>query len=195
MHDLTAVLAGTGADVDDPVGRADGVFVVLDHDQGVADVAESHQGLDQPVVVALVQADRRLVEDVQHTDQTGADLGRQPDPLRLATGQRSRRTVEREVVEPDVEQEPQPLADLLDDAFGDLLVPRAQVHRPLERRHVADRQRGDSSAIDLPAIVTASDIGLSRASAAGRARAPRACSPRTVPGSSRTRPRQCRRET
>ena len=44
------------------------------------------QRLDQPMVVALVQADRRLVEDVQHAHQPGADLRRQPDPLRLAAG-------------------------------------------------------------------------------------------------------------
>ena len=37
--DLAAVLTGAGADVDDPVGVADGVLVVLDHDQRVAEVA------------------------------------------------------------------------------------------------------------------------------------------------------------
>src|SRR5439155_20525489 len=34
VHDVAAVLAGARADVDDPVGGADGVLVVLDHDQG-----------------------------------------------------------------------------------------------------------------------------------------------------------------
>ena len=103
--DLAAVLAGAGADVDDPVGGADRVLVVLDDDQGVAQVAQPDQGLDQPVVVALVQADGRLVEDVEHADQAGADLGGQPDALGLAAGQRARRAVEREVVQADVEQE------------------------------------------------------------------------------------------
>ena len=37
---LAAVLAGAGADVDDPVGGADGVLVVLDDDERVAEVAE-----------------------------------------------------------------------------------------------------------------------------------------------------------
>ena len=66
----------------------DRVLVVLDHDQRVAGVAEPDQRLEQPVVVALVQPDRRLVEDVEHADQAGADLGGQPDPLGLAAGQR-----------------------------------------------------------------------------------------------------------
>ena len=71
--------------------RADGVLVVLDDDQRVAEVAQPDQRLDQPVVVALVQPDRRLVEDVEHADQAGPDLGGQPDPLRLAAGQRAGR--------------------------------------------------------------------------------------------------------
>ena len=52
------------------------------------------QRLDQPVVVPLVQPDRRLVEDVEDADQAGADLGGQPDALRLAAGERGRRPVE-----------------------------------------------------------------------------------------------------
>ena len=38
---LAAVLAGAGADVDDPVGGADGVLVVLHDDQGVAELGNT----------------------------------------------------------------------------------------------------------------------------------------------------------
>ena len=122
VHDLAAVLTGAGADVDDPVGDLDGVLVVLDDDERVAHVAQPDQGLDQPVVVALVQADGRLVQDVQHADQAGADLGGEPDALGLAAGEGAGRAVQREVVQADVDQEPQPLVDLLEDPLGDLLV-------------------------------------------------------------------------
>ena len=87
VDDLTAVLAGARADVDDPVGVADRVFVVLDDDEGVAEVLEADQGLDEPLVVALVETDRRLVEDVEDADQAGADLGGQPDALGLTTAE------------------------------------------------------------------------------------------------------------
>ena len=134
---------------------------------------EPDQGLDQPVVVALVQPDRRLVEDVEDADQAGADLGGQPDPLRLAAGQRAGRPVEREVVEADVEQEVEPLLDLLEHPLADL---------PLARR--TGRGRGGSSAVSLigsaqtsamflPPLrcqVTAIDTGLRRLPCAGRAR-------------------------
>jgi hypothetical protein len=69
-------------------------------------VAQVEQGVDQAGVVALVQADRGLVEDVQHAHQARADLRRQPDALCLAARQRRRRPVEGQVVEADVEQEP-----------------------------------------------------------------------------------------
>ena len=105
MDDLAAVLAGARADVDDPVGDPDGVLVVLDDDQGVAEVLEPDQGLDQAVVVALVEADRGLVEDVEDADEAGADLGGEPDALGLAARQRAAGPVEGEVVEADVEQE------------------------------------------------------------------------------------------
>jgi hypothetical protein len=88
VHHPAAVLAGSGPDVDDVVGHLDGVLVVLDHQHGVAQVPEPNQGLDQPVVVPLVEPDRRFVEDVEHAHQPGADLGGQPDALRLAPGQR-----------------------------------------------------------------------------------------------------------
>ena len=87
--DLAAVLARARADVDDVVGDADGLLVVLDDDHGVAEVAQADQRVDEALVVALVQADRRLVEHVEHADEAAADLRRQPDALRLAAGERA----------------------------------------------------------------------------------------------------------
>ena len=77
------MLAGAGADIDDVVGGAYGLLVVLDHDQGVAEVAQVQQRLDEPGVVALVQADGGLVEHVEHPHQARADLAGQADALRF----------------------------------------------------------------------------------------------------------------
>ena len=127
--DLAAVLTGSGTDVDDVVGDADGLLVVLDHDHGVAEVAQAHERVDEPLVVALVQPDRGLVEDVEDADQAAADLRRQPDPLRLSPGERRRRPVEAQVVEPDVEEEPKPLVDLLEHRLRDEPVALRQLER------------------------------------------------------------------
>ena len=142
-HDLAAVLAGPRADVDDPVGGPDGVLVVLDHDQRVAEVPQPDQRLDQAVVVPLVQPDGRLVEHVQHADQAGADLGGEPDALRLAAGQGRRRPVEGEVVQPDVEQEAEPGVDLLEHPLGDLLSRSDSSSRQQQLGRLTDRQGAD----------------------------------------------------
>ena len=99
---------------------------------------------EQALVVALVQADRRLVEDVHHADQAGADLAGQADALRFAAGQRVGAAIERQVVEADVDQELQALADFLEDLVGDLAAPAAAASgRRNSSQRIADRQRGD----------------------------------------------------
>ena len=89
MHDFAAVLTGAGSYVHNPVGFAHGVFVVLHHNKRVAHIAQLGQGLDEAAVVALVQADRRLVEHVEHADQARTNLGCEADTLRLTAGERT----------------------------------------------------------------------------------------------------------
>ena len=140
VDDLAAVLAGARADVDDPVGLADGVLVVLDDEHRVAEVAQADERVDEAVVVALVQPDRRLVEHVQHADEARADLGGQPDALRLAAGERAGRARQRQVVEADVEQEAEAGVDLLDHPLGDHPVALGQLEAGEELGRLADRQ-------------------------------------------------------
>ena len=141
--DLSAVLARARPHVDDVVRRRDRVVVVLDDDHAVAEVAQVLERGEQPVVVALVEADRRLVQHVHHARQPGADLRGEPDPLRLAAGERLGRAVEREIVEADVVEEREPAHDLLDDPVGDRLLLAVEDH-PLEvRGGGAQRHRGD----------------------------------------------------
>src|SRR5205823_4085219 len=66
---------------------------------------------------------RRLVEDVEDAHQLGADLGREPDALRLTARQGVGRPIDGEVLEAHVDHELQPLADLLEDAARDDLLP------------------------------------------------------------------------
>ena len=66
VDDAAAVLPRPGPHVDHVVGHLDGLLVVLDHDDRVAQVAQPLEGADQALVVALVQADGRLVEHVEH---------------------------------------------------------------------------------------------------------------------------------
>ena len=132
------MLAGAGAHVDEPVRGAHHLLVVLDHEHGVAEIAQPFERADQPPVVALVEPDRRLVEDVEDAHELGADLRREPQPLRLATGERTSRPVEVEVADADVVEKGETLADLLHDPAADQLLGRreAQLVEAAERaRH------------------------------------------------------------
>jgi hypothetical protein len=88
--DLAAMDARARAEVDDVVGGADRVLVMLDDDHGVAEIAQAFQRLEQPVIVALVQADAGLIEHIEHARQPGADLRAKADALALAAGQACR---------------------------------------------------------------------------------------------------------
>ena len=110
-----AVHAGTRPHLDEMVRGADGVLVVLDHDQRIADVAETLERGDHLDVVLGMQADAGLVEHVQHAHQARSNLRGQPDALGLAAGQRAGSTVEIQVVEADPQEQRQPSADFLED--------------------------------------------------------------------------------
>ena len=66
---FAAVATGARTEVDDVVGAADRFFVVLDHEHGVAKIAQRFERLQQALIVAMMQADGRLVEDVEHAAQ------------------------------------------------------------------------------------------------------------------------------
>ena len=138
---VAAVLAGAGPEVDDVVGGADRLLVVLDDDDGVAEIAQPRERREQRAVVALVQADRRLVEDVEHAGQVRADLRRQPDALPFAARQRRGAAAERQVADADVVQEVQPIADLAQDAAGDQVLAVGQLER-VEDLHAPRRSAG-----------------------------------------------------
>ncbi len=139
-HDRPAAHSGPGAEIDHVVGRPDRLFVVLDHDHGVALVAQVGQRRQQPIVVAGMEPDRRLVEDVQHADQPAADLPGQPDPLHLAAGQRGGRAIQREIVETHVAQKLQAPANLLQRLGRDRLSRGVEIQGTEELGRLGNRQ-------------------------------------------------------
>ena len=136
--DLAAVLARARAQIDDVVRRAHHVGIVLHHHDRVAQFAQFFQDADQPAGVAAVQSDGRLVQHVAGAHQPRAQTRGELDALRLAARERGRQPVEREIVQPDVVQELQPLPDLDQDLVGDRRLLRASV--PARRRTPAPRR-------------------------------------------------------
>ncbi len=81
--DAPAAAAAGGAEIDEVVGGADGVRVVLDHEHGAPHVRELAQVGEEAPRVARVQADGGLVEHVERAGEPAAELRREPQPLHL----------------------------------------------------------------------------------------------------------------
>ena len=112
-HHLPAVDAGAGADVDEVVGGAHGVLVMLHHQEGIAQVPEVFQRGQELVVIPLVQSDGGLVQDIEDPHQGRADLGGQADALALAAGEGSGGAAEGQVPQAHRLQKAQAGLDLL----------------------------------------------------------------------------------
>ena len=152
-HDLSAgvpwattwppSLPAPGPRSSDIVGVADGVFIVLDDEDGVAEIAQLFEGLDEALVVALMQADGGLVEDVEHAAEARADLRGETDALAFAAGERGGVAVEREIAEADGAEEFEALDDLAADAFGDEGFARGEVEIDGGGERAVERQGGE----------------------------------------------------
>ena len=97
------------------------------------------EGLDQPAVVAGVQADARFVEDVEDALQTRAHLSREADALRLAARKRRGAALDLEVAEADRVEELEARRQLLQDLATDLVLAVVEFQGGDEGR--ADRRR------------------------------------------------------
>src|SRR3546814_4167649 len=127
---------------------------MLDDDHRVAKVAEPFQCREQPVVVALMEADAWFVENIEHPRQAAADLAGETDALAFAAAERAAGAVEVQIIEPDIVEKAEPLVDLLQNRFGDLLLRVVQLFfergEPIERiRHRAMRRQADRKSTRL----------------------------------------------
>ncbi len=84
-YQRAAAHASAWTNVNDVACRADGVFVMLNHQQRVAFAAQGLQGVNQNAVITRVQANGGLIEHVAHALQVAAQLRCQTDALRFAT--------------------------------------------------------------------------------------------------------------
>src|SRR5688572_12723362 len=82
LHDNGAAMhAWSWSHLHDVIGSADGLLVMLDDDDRVADVAKTLERRDHLDVVLRMQTNARLVEHVEHAHEPGADLCGEPDAL------------------------------------------------------------------------------------------------------------------
>ena len=127
--DLAARTAGFGTQVDDPVGRFDDVEIVFDHDDGVAQIDQPIEHVEQLANIIKMQSSCRLIENVNGLAGVGTrQLGGQLDALGLAAGQRRSGLAQSEIAEAHVFQRLQHAANLGDvrEQFESLVNPHVQ---------------------------------------------------------------------
>ena len=111
----TAALTRARTHVNHIISGADGIFVVLDDDNGVAEIAKVLERADKALIVTLVQADGRFIENVKNAHQARADLRSQTDTLRFAAGKGCSSTFKGQVIQAYIDQELQTRDDFLRD--------------------------------------------------------------------------------
>ena len=158
--DLSAVLSRPRTHVDNVIGGQDRIGVVLDDDHAVAQIAQMLECRQQPIVVALVQADRRLVEHVHDAGEARPDLRGQPDALRLAARERLRGAVERKVVEADVVEELQPAHDPLTDLVAERMALSFELQ--LAKELVGFLQRTVADLVERALVAGRTDLDVPR---------------------------------
>ena len=130
---------------------------MLHDDDAVALVAQFLQRSDQLAVVPLMQADGRLVQDIEDIDQLRADLRRKADPLPFTTRQRSCRPVQRQIVQTHVQHEVHPVRQFFQDIPGDGLLTHAEDLRQMRQPVPKDadlhrRNFGDGLPVDAETL-------------------------------------------
>ena len=125
-HHVSAMPPRARTDVENVVRFEHHVFVVFHHQNGVAQVAQVLQRVDQFHVIALMQPNAWLVHDVEHPNELRTNLRGQPDALRFAPGQCPQRPVEGEVVQTNIHQKADALTNLFQHLFPDHVLPVGQ---------------------------------------------------------------------
>src|SRR2546426_890943 len=118
-QDAATLLAGAGAQVDHVVCGGNRVRIVFHHQDGVAQVSQGLQDVNQAVGVARMQPDGRLIEHVERPHQMRAERSGQLNALRLAARKRRGQPVPRQVLQPYGIEKAQALLDFLQNFFSD----------------------------------------------------------------------------
>ncbi len=126
--DASTVSSGGRSEVDQSIGGFEHFAVVFDDDQGVAEVSESSECTEQSVVVSGVQSDGGFIEDIEHTGQGPAHLSGQANPLALATRQRRKRAIQRQVFESKFDEEAESADGFAKQVAGDLFLVASEFH-------------------------------------------------------------------
>src|SRR5580658_3999726 len=124
---MSSGFSRAGAEVDHIICTTDGFFVMLDNQNGVAEVAQGFQGAEQAAIVACVQADGWFVEHIQHATEARANLRGQPNPLRFTSRKGGSRAIQSKVAEANVKKKLDSLCDFAERTSSDFPLPQSEL--------------------------------------------------------------------
>ena len=116
-----------------------------------------------------MQADRRFVEHIQHAAQAAAHLAGQANALGFAAGKRRRRPGERQIFQPDVDQELHAVVNFADQLAGDLLLGRGRASKRRQSASSLPSGKRQISSIVRPRKPHGRGVVAQPGAAAGRA--------------------------
>src|ERR1035441_11087830 len=90
----------------------------------------------------MMQADRRLVQDVENAAQLRSDLGGEANALAFSAGKCGRRAAELQVAESNIVEEFEAFGDFVCDASGDGQFPARQLDAARGLERARDPERG-----------------------------------------------------
>src|ERR1700674_5245983 len=144
-HEVAAGVAGTGAEVDNEIGAANGVFVVLDDEDGVAEITKLFERAEKAGIVSRVEPDAGLVENVENAAKSRADLRGQADALGFAARKGGGGAIQAEIAKANGEQEINAFGDFFKRARGDFFLAVGKLRENFADGGAsgAERERGE----------------------------------------------------
>src|SRR5215831_8579498 len=91
--EMAPVLTRSWPKVQDVVGGSNGLAVVLDDQDRIAQITQAFEAFEQALIIALMQTNARLVEDIEHPHQARTNLRCQANALAFPTGEGRRRAI------------------------------------------------------------------------------------------------------
>ena len=101
---IAAACSGNGAHLNQIVGFRQYARIVVDNNHGVAVIHQIAHHAHQAVDIGRMQANRGLVQYIEHARRAIAHHAGELDALALTRGERGAGAVEREIVKPQVDQ-------------------------------------------------------------------------------------------
>src|SRR5215510_4964733 len=83
--EMATVFTRSWPQVKDIIGCQNGLTIVLDDQDCIAQITQAFEALEQALIIALMQTNTRLVEDIEHPHQARTNLRCQANALAFST--------------------------------------------------------------------------------------------------------------